>query len=194
MFRPAGRHMCRPGPAHMCAGHILLIFCLLTSKYLVRHWETRLSATATLQQTDTAPRLRATLGRLHRRLRPTAAGAAAGLTPTRVSLLTTIQRLGPVRLSDLASEEGINPTMLSRIVSDFGDSGLIERVSDPMDRRAALVATTREGKRLIERMRRERTDVLSVALSDLSPSERHALDRALPALEALAEQLKGGRR
>jgi DNA-binding MarR family transcriptional regulator len=153
-----------------------------------------LSATASLQQIDTAPRLRATIGRLHRRLRPTAAGVAAGLTPTRISLLNTVQRLGPVRLSELATEEAINPTMLSRIVSDLGESGLIERVSDPIDRRAALVRTTREGKRLIERMRRERTDVLSIALARLSQSERRALERALPALEALAEQLKGGRR
>ncbi len=151
-----------------------------------------MSATAVLEQTDTAPRLRAALGRLHRRLRPTAAGVAAGLTPTRVSLLNTIQRLGPVRLSELADEEGINPTMLSRIVSDLVEGGLIERVSDPLDRRAALVTTTRVGKRLVERMRRERTDVLSVALSSLSPSEHRALERALPALEALAEQLKGG--
>ncbi len=115
-----------------------------------------MSATAVLEQTDTAPRLRAALGRLHRRLRPTAAGVAAGLTPTRVSLLNTIQRLGPVRLSELADEEGINPTMLSRIVSDLVEGGLIERVSDPLDRRAALVTTTRVGKRLVERMRRER--------------------------------------
>ncbi len=152
-----------------------------------------MSATAALEQIDTAPRLRATLGRLHRRLRPTAAGATAGLTPTRISLLNTIQRLGPVRLSELAAEEGINPTMLSRIVADLAAGGLIERVSDPLDRRAALVATTRMGKQLVARMRRERTDVLSVALSSLSPSERRALERALPALEALAEQLKGAR-
>jgi hypothetical protein len=43
-------------------------------------------------------------------------------------------------------------------------------------------------------MRRERTDVLSVALDGLSPSERRALERALPALERLAEELKTGHR
>ena len=145
-------------------------------------------------QTDTAPRLRATIGRLHRRLRPTAAGAQAGLTPTRISLLNSINRLGPLRLSELAVEEGINPTMLSRIVADLAHSGLIERVSDPGDRRAALVTTTREGRKLVERMRRERTDVLSVALETLDDHERRSLERALPALEKLAENLKEGRR
>jgi DNA-binding MarR family transcriptional regulator len=152
-----------------------------------------LSVTASPLHTDTPARLRATIGRLHRRLRPTAAGTEAGLTPTRISLLGTINRLGPIRLSELASEEGINPTMLSRIVGDLVEGGLIERVGDPQDRRAALVRATREGRRLIERMRRERTDVLSVALDGLSMGERRALERALPALERLAEELKGGR-
>src|SRR5436190_19553506 len=107
-----------------------------------------MTVTASPPHTDTAARLRATISRLHRRLRPTAAGTAAGLTPTRISLLNTIGRLGPIRLSDLAAEEGINPTMLSRIVADLVQGGLIERVGDPDDRRAALVKATREGRRL----------------------------------------------
>ncbi|MGN6168626.1 MAG: MarR family winged helix-turn-helix transcriptional regulator [Solirubrobacteraceae bacterium] len=153
-----------------------------------------MSVTASSPHTDTPARLRATIGRLHRHLRPTAAGRAAGLTPTRISLLNSINRLGPIRLSELAAEEGINPTMLSRIVGDFAVSGLIERVGDPRDKRAAFVRATREGRRLVERMKRERTDVLSVALDGLSPSERRALERGLPALERLAEELKSGQR
>ena len=153
-----------------------------------------MSVTASAPHTDTPARLRAALSRIHRRLRPTAAGTTAGLTPTRISLLNTITRLGPIRLSELAAEEGINPTMLSRIVGDLVPGGLIERVGDPHDRRAALVMVTREGRKLVERMRRERTDVLSVALSTLSPSEYRTLERALPALERLAHELKEGRR
>jgi DNA-binding MarR family transcriptional regulator len=152
-----------------------------------------MSVTATLPHTDTPARLRATIGRLHRHLRPTIASRAAGLTPTRISLLHTIDRLGPIRLSGLAAEEGINPTMLSRIVADLVEGGLIERVGDPQDRRAALVGTTREGRQLIKRMRRERTDVLSLALDRLSRRELQVLEAALPALERLAENLKGGR-
>jgi DNA-binding MarR family transcriptional regulator len=151
------------------------------------------SVTASAPHTDTPARLRATIARLHRHLRPTSAGTAAGLTPTRISLLNTINRLEPIRISELAAEEGINPTMLSRIVGDLVMGGLIERVCDPHDRRAALVRVTRDGRRLIERMRRERTDVLSVALEGLAPSERRALERGLPALERLVEELKRGR-
>ncbi|HWC85396.1 MAG TPA: MarR family winged helix-turn-helix transcriptional regulator [Solirubrobacteraceae bacterium] len=142
---------------------------------------------------DTAARLRASIGRLSRRLRPTAAGAAAGLTPTRISVLFTIARRGPIRLSDLAEEEGLNPTMLSRVIAGFADAGLVTRVCDPQDRRAALVEATAAGRKLCERMRGERTDVLEVALAALGEDDRRAVEQALPVLEQLAHGLKGRR-
>ena len=142
---------------------------------------------------DTAARLRASIGKLSRRLRPTAAGAAAGLTPTRISVLFTISRLGPIRLSELADEESLNPTMLSRVIADFAESGLVTRVSDPDDRRAALVQATAAGRKLCERMRGERNDVLGVALGALSEEDRYAIEQALPVLERLAHGLKGRR-
>jgi DNA-binding MarR family transcriptional regulator len=143
---------------------------------------------------DTSARLRVIIGRLSRRLRPTAAGAAAGLTPTRISVLLNVVREGPMRLSDLAASEGINPTMLSRVLSDLVELGLLERSSDEGDRRSAWVKATAAGRRLSERMRRERTDALNVALEALPDSQRRRIENALPALEDLAEQLKLSRR
>ncbi len=142
---------------------------------------------------ETAVRLRVAIARLSRRLRPTTAGAAAGLTPTRISVLLTIVREEPIRISDLASAESLNPTMLSRVISDLVDTELVARVSDDGDRRAAWVKTTGAGKKLAERMRRERTRALNRALEGLSEEDRRILEQALPALEGLAEQLKGRR-
>ncbi len=139
---------------------------------------------------ETAARLRAVVGRMSRRLRKTAAGTAAGLTPTRISVLLHVARGGSLRLSELAAAEGINPTMLSRVVADFADAGLLERVSDPGDRRAAWVKVTPAGKRLAERMRRERTDALYLALAELPEEDRTVVEQALPALETLADALR----
>jgi DNA-binding MarR family transcriptional regulator len=152
-----------------------------------------LPTAATKLDLDTAPRLRAAIGRLSRRLRPTAAGTRAGLTPTGASVLLTVARVGPVRLSELAAGEALNPPLLSRVVADLCDSGVVRRVSDPDDRRAALVKATADGRRLCERMRRERTDVLNIGLEGLSEEERRSLVGVLPVLEKLAEQLKRGR-
>src|SRR5450755_336759 len=132
---------------------------------------------------DTAARLRAVIGKLSRRLRHTSAGAAAGLTPTRISVLLAVFRGGPLRLSELASLEGINPTMLSRVIADLVEAGLLERVSDQGDRRAAWVKVTPAGKRVAERMRRERTDALNVALEGLSETDRRQIETAISALE-----------
>jgi len=142
---------------------------------------------------DAAARLRAAIGKLSRLLRPTKAGAGAGLTPTGASVLLTVARVGPIRLSALASGEGLNPTMLSRVVADLCDAGLAKRVSDPADGRAALVKATAEGRRLCERIRRERTNALNVGLDGLSAQERDALEQVLPVLEKLAEELKRAR-
>jgi DNA-binding MarR family transcriptional regulator len=131
------------------------------------------------------------IGRLARRLRPTAAGTAAGLSPTRVAILFAVVRDGPIRISDLARAEGVNPTMLSRVISKLVDSGLVERISDEEDRRSAWIQATPAGRRLVERMRRERTDAVKLALADLEAADREQLERALPALEAFAERLRG---
>jgi DNA-binding MarR family transcriptional regulator len=142
---------------------------------------------------ETAARLRVAIGRLSRRLRTTAAGSAAGLTPTRISVLLTVVRDGPIRVGELAASESLNPTMLSRVIADLVESGLMERVSDDRDRRAARVNATAAGRRLAERMRRERTDALNLALEGLALEDRVLVERALPALEGLAEQLRDRR-
>jgi DNA-binding MarR family transcriptional regulator len=142
---------------------------------------------------DTAARLRIVIGKLSRRLRPAPAAVAAGLTPTQISLLLNVARQGPIRLSDLAAAEAINPTQLSRSVAHLVDIGAVQRASDQGDRRAAWVKPTAAGRRLAEKIRRERTDALNVALADLAPDERRRIEQAVPALEQLAEILKAER-
>jgi DNA-binding MarR family transcriptional regulator len=153
------------------------------------------SATASpLLDADTAARLRAVIGRLARRLRATPSGLAAGLSPTRISLLLTAERRGRMRLSELGELEGLNPTMLSRSVTQLVEAGLLERTSDDGDRRAAWVAPTTAGHALAQRMREERTDATNAALAGLPAAQRALLQESIPALEALAEQLAEVRR
>jgi DNA-binding MarR family transcriptional regulator len=136
-------------------------------------------------------RLRAAIGRLSRRLRPTVAGS--GLTPSQTSVLFTIVRSGPLRLSDVAELEALNPTMLSRFIGQLTDAGLIRRTADPDDRRAALVEATAQGRRLRERIHRERTRALETYVDELDEAQRETLWRALPVLEELAERLPARR-
>jgi DNA-binding MarR family transcriptional regulator len=142
-------------------------------------------------QADASERLRAAIGRLSRRLRPTLAGS--GLTPSQISVLFTVVRLGPIRLSELATLESVNATMLSRITAQLCDAGLIARSADPRDRRSAFVRATAAGRRMRERIHRERTRALSAHVEQLDEDQREALWGALPVLEELAQRLGGGR-
>jgi DNA-binding MarR family transcriptional regulator len=143
-------------------------------------------------QLEPTERLRAAIGRLSRRLRPTLAGS--GLSPSQISVLFTVVRLGPIGLSELAEVESLNPTMLSRITAQLCDAGLIVRAADPGDRRQAFVAATPAGRRIRERIHRERTRALSAIVEDLDEAQREALWEALPVLESLAARLPGAGR
>ena len=153
----------------------------------------QLPAASEVFDAETAGRLRTAIGRLSRQLQTTAAARQAGLSPTGVSILLTVARLGPITLSDLAAAEGINPTMLSRVVAALVEGGQLKRSSDSQDRRVAWVSETASGRRLAERVRRERTEALNGALGELPVRERRVIERALPALEALGTELQGAR-
>jgi DNA-binding MarR family transcriptional regulator len=138
--------------------------------------------------TDEVTRLRTAIGRLARRLRATE--AAGDLTPTQVSVLLAVVRLGSIGVAELAELEGLNPTMLSRVVAALAEQGLVRRVVDVEDRRAARIEATAAARRLRERMRRERSAKLEPVLDALPRREREALIAAVPALETLAELLQ----
>jgi len=144
----------------------------------------------TAEQLEAAQRLRSVFGKLSSRLRPTEAGSAADLSPTRVAVLLTTVRRGPVKLADVAIEVGVNPTMLSRTVGQLVEAGLVQRSSDRSDRRSAWLEPTDAGRRLAEQMQMERTAALESAMTGLDNEERELIHAALPALERLAKQLK----
>lgn len=132
-------------------------------------------------------RLRIALGRISRFLDRRSRGDR--FTRTETSVLASVTRLGPVRLSDLADIEGINPTMLSRIVAKLEEAGLLRRRPDPADGRAALVEVTDAGAAEQERLRTERSELLTAQLAAMPATKAAELLAALPALESLADQL-----
>jgi DNA-binding MarR family transcriptional regulator len=129
-------------------------------------------------------RLRVALARLSRRLRR---HALAGLTPTQLAALSTVEQAGPLRLGDLAAAEGIAPSTLTRMVAVLEELGYVRRDSDPKDARASTLAITPKGHETLEQLREEGTALLTKWLAQLSAEQRFALAAALPALESLAE-------
>lgn len=129
-------------------------------------------------------RLRVAIARLSRRLRR---HALAGLTPTQLAALSTVEQSGPLRLGDLAAAEGIAPSTLTRLVAVLEELGYVQRYADPKDARASTLAITPKGHQTLERLREEGTALLTQSLMLLTTEQRAALATALPALEQLGE-------
>ncbi|HEX4292367.1 MAG TPA: MarR family transcriptional regulator [Trebonia sp.] len=133
-------------------------------------------------------RLRGVIPRLAREFNDTSTGE--GLTPTQYSVLALVRSRGPLGLAELTELEGLNPTMVSRVIKVLDERGLIRRMPDPHDLRAARLAATPMGEQMHDRVRTQRTQVLSERLGRLSPETAETLLAAVPAMEALAEAVK----
>jgi DNA-binding MarR family transcriptional regulator len=133
------------------------------------------------------PRLRHLIGKLSRRLRTI--DAESGLTPTQSSVLGTVVRFGRMRLSEVAREGGINATVLSRSIGTLESRGLVRRIVDEQDRRAASLEPTPAGKRVVRRVRDARSDVLRGQIDLLDASDRQRLAEVIPVLELLVDRL-----
>ena len=128
-------------------------------------------------------RLRVAIARLSRLLRK---HELAGLTPTQLAALATVERAGPLRLGDLAAAERIAPSTLTRLVSALEEQGYVRRCAVPGDARAWTLVVTTTGHAVLDRIRQENTIQLADSLLTLSSDQLAALAAALPALEQLA--------
>jgi len=145
--------------------------------------ESRISDGAGPPEIDVT-RLRVAIARVSRRLRR---HELAGITPTQLAALATVEARGPLRLGDLAAVERIAPSTLTRMVAVLEDLGYVRRDADPRDARASTLSITPRGHDTLEQLRAEGTALLTQWLTLLDPEHRAALAIALPALEALAE-------
>ena len=133
-------------------------------------------------------RLRVAIARVSRSLRR---HELAGLTPTQLSALATVERAGPLRLGDLAAAEKIAPSTLTRLVTVLEERGYVQRCPVPGDARASTLVVTDAGHAILERIRQESTTLLAGSLRTLSPGQLAALAAALPALEQIADAAPG---
>jgi len=134
---------------------------------------------------ELADRLRLTVTRTARRLRQQGDPA---LSPTLAAALSTIERSGPLAPSELARIERVQRPTVTRVVARLCDAGLVERLPDARDRRAALLEVTREGRRVLRALRRRKTAYLAERLELLEPEERELLARAGDLLERVLDE------
>lgn len=135
--------------------------------------------------TELAAHLRLSTTRLARRLRRE---AEVGLSPSLLSALAVIGARGPLSLGRLAEIEGVAPPTITKVVAKLEAQGLVERISDPGDRRVCRVDTTDSGATLLDESRSRKTQWLAERLETLDHEQRAVLDRAWVVLDRLIDE------
>lgn len=110
----------------------------------------------------------AAVRRLYRRV---AGPAGAEIERSSYLVLKQLVADGPVRITELASFHGVEPSTMSRHVTGLADLELATKKTDPGDRRAALAEATGEGRRLVERVEKERQRLFTEILASWPADE-----------------------
>lgn len=111
--------------------------------------------------------------RLGRRMRTRLPGEQLDFTA--IVLLKALLHGGPVRLSTLAGMLDVDASTVSRQVRQLEDRGLIERMSDPDDGRACLIALSEEGRSRLEEGAQRRRRLVGELVRDWDAGDREQL-------------------
>jgi DNA-binding MarR family transcriptional regulator len=107
------------------------------------------------------------------------------LSRSAAATLARLREDGPQRISALAQGEAVAQPSMTCLVQRLERDSYVSRRPDPVDARATLIEITAAGRHALEARAGVRAEALAQRLDALSARERAAIDRAMPALDAL---------
>jgi DNA-binding MarR family transcriptional regulator len=119
---------------------------------------------------------------LLRRVRETDA-SAMGISPARASALSVLVFGGARSLTELAAAEQVTSATMSKLVTAMEAEGLVRRYPDVNDARSIRIEATAKARRILERGRMRRLDLLEQLLSEASDREIESVRVAAEAVE-----------
>ena len=112
---------------------------------------------------------------------------AMGISPARASALSVLVFGGPRSLTELAEAEQVTAATMSRLVAALERERLVRRYPDVDDARAIRLEATARARRILERGRARRLDVLERLLAAASAADVEAVHSAAEVLERALE-------
>jgi len=116
--------------------------------------------------------------------------AQATGTTTPASFWRTLSILssdGALRVGDLARASRVSQPTMTKLQQQLVELGLAERITDPEDSRASLIAVTEAGESALEAWRHQLVDALRPAFEDLTDAEAAVLTEAVGILRQRTE-------
>src|SRR6516164_6462399 len=101
--------------------------------------------------------------------------AQFGMTRAQWAVLVRLDRSEGLNQSELAEVLDLQPITLTRLLDKLSDSGLIERRSDPDDRRAKRLFLTPAARPLLKRLAELAEELMGTALAGLDQRDSKAL-------------------
>jgi DNA-binding MarR family transcriptional regulator len=105
--------------------------------------------------------------------------SALGTTRAQWRVLARLARADGQRQIDLADSLDVEPITLCRMIDRLTEAGLVERRSDPLDRRARRVHLTAKAEPVVESLRGLADTFFAEALSGVGEDEQERLRDAL---------------
>jgi len=112
---------------------------------------------------------------------------AMGISPARSSALSVLVFGGARSLTELAAAEQVTSATMSKLVSAMEREGFVRRYPDVDDARSIRIEATRKARRILERGRSRRLDLLESLLADATGAEIGAVRTAAEVLERAFE-------
>jgi DNA-binding MarR family transcriptional regulator len=109
--------------------------------------------------------------------------AAMGISPARASALSVLVFGGARSLKELAEAERVTPATMSKLVTALEREGLVRRHPDVNDARSIRIEATAKARRILERGRSRRLDLLERLLGNATGADIDAVRTAAEVLE-----------
>lgn len=110
-----------------------------------------------------------------------------GMTRAQWAVLARVERSEGLKQCELAEVLDLQPITLTRLIDRLCDGGLIERRSDPDDRRAKRLYLTPAARPVLDGLTRLGKDMMATVLSGIEPT---AIDQLLAHLLTLKTNLR----
>jgi len=110
-----------------------------------------------------------------------------GMTRAQWAVLSRVERSEGLKQCELADVLDLQPITLTRLIDRLCDGGLIERRSDPDDRRAKRLYLTPAARPVLDGLTRLGKDMMATVLAGIEPT---AIDQLLAHLLTLKTNLR----
>jgi DNA-binding MarR family transcriptional regulator len=110
------------------------------------------------------------------------------LSLAQVDVLEAVAVAGELRMHEVAAQLGIDPSTATRTTAPLVDLGLLDRATDPANRRFVVLRCTAKGTRTARKLAAGRHALMRQVLAGMAPERRLLLAELLDEFSDLTDQ------